>query len=33
MRKEKHLPYTACFAEAWASSWGEKVTGEKVIWE
>ena len=33
MRKEKHLPYTACFTEAWASSWGEKVTGEKAIWE
>ena len=31
LRKEKHLPYTACFAEAWASRWGEKVTGEKAI--
>lgn len=33
LRKEKHLPYTACFVEAWASGWGEKVTGEKAIWE
>lgn len=33
LRKEKHLPYTACFVEAWASSWGEKVTGEKAIWQ
>ena len=33
LRKEKHLPYTACFVEAWASRWGEKVTGEKAIWE
>ena len=33
LRKEKKLPYTACFVEAWASKWGEKVTGEKAIWE
>lgn len=33
LRKEKHLPYTACFVEAWASSWGEWATGEKAIWE
>ena len=33
LRKEKHLPYTACFVEAWARSWGEKVTGEKAIWQ
>ena len=33
LRKEKRLPYTACFVEAWASRWGEKVTGEKAIWD
>ena len=33
LRKEKNLPYTACFVEAWASKWGEMVTGEKAIWE
>ena len=33
LRKEKHLPYTACFVEAWASKWGELVTGEKAVWE
>ena len=33
LRKEKHLPYTACFVEAWASRWGEWVTGEKAIWQ
>lgn len=33
MRKEKKLPYTACFVEAWASKWGEMVTGEKAIWQ
>lgn len=33
LRKTKHLPYTACFVEAWASKWGEMVTGEKAIWE
>lgn len=32
LRKEKNLPYTACFVEAWASRWGEIVTGEKAIW-
>ena len=32
-RREKHLPYTACFVEAWASRWGEKVSGEKAIWD
>ena len=31
MRREKGVPYTACFVEAWASRWGEKVTGEKAI--
>lgn len=33
LRKEKNLPYTACFVEAWASHWGEQVTGEKAIWQ
>ena len=33
MRKERNLPYTACFVEAWASRWGELATGEKAIWE
>ena len=31
IRKEKRIPYTACFVEAWASSWGEWVTGEEAI--
>ena len=33
LRQEKHLPYTACFVEAWASKWGELVTKEKAVWE
>ena len=33
MRAERQLPYTACFVEAWASRWGELVTGEKAVWE
>ena len=33
LRKTKHLPYTACFVEAWASKWGEMVTGEPAIWQ
>jgi len=32
MRKERNLPYTACFVEAWASRWGELATGEKAIY-
>lgn len=32
MRREKHIPYTACFVEHWASSWGEWVTKEKAVW-
>ncbi len=32
-RSTRHLPYTACFVEAWASKWGEMATGEKAIWE
>ncbi len=32
MRKEKGIPYTACFTESWASRLGEKVTGEPAIW-
>ncbi len=33
LRTEKHLPYTACFVESWASRWGELVTGEEAIWD
>ncbi len=25
LRREKKIPYDACFVEAWASRWGEKV--------
>ncbi len=32
-RKEKNLPYTSCFVEAWASKWGELATGEAAIWD
>ena len=32
-RRTTHLPYTACFVEAWASRWGERATGRKAIWE
>lgn len=32
-RKEKKLPYTACFVEWWASKWGELVTKEKAVWQ
>ena len=32
IRREKNLPYTACFVEAWASRWGEAFTGESAIW-
>ena len=32
LRREKKVPYTACFAESWASKWGEWVTGEEAIW-
>ena len=31
LRKEKHIPYTACFVESWASKWGEQITGEQAI--
>lgn len=31
LRRKKNVPYTACFVEAWASKWGERVTGEKAI--
>jgi len=33
MRKEKNIRYTSFFVEAWASKWGELVTGEKAIWD
>ena len=32
LRREKKIPYTACFVESWASKWGEWVTGEEAIW-
>lgn len=32
IRKEKRIPYTACFVESWASRLGERVTGEEAIW-
>ena len=32
LRREKKIPYTSCFVESWASSWGEWVTGEDAIW-
>ena len=32
LRREKKVPYTACFVESWASKWGELVTGEDAIW-
>lgn len=31
MRREKNIPYTACFVESWASKWGKWVTGEEAI--
>lgn len=33
LRREKGVPYTACFVEYWASRWGELVTKEKAIWQ
>ena len=32
LRREKKIPYTACFVESWASKWGELVTKEDAIW-
>jgi len=32
LRKQKGIPYVACFVESWASKWGELVTGEEAIW-
>lgn len=32
IRRKKNIPYTWLFCEKWASSWGEKVTKEKAIW-
>ena len=31
-RREKKIPYTACFVESWASKWGERVTHKAAIW-
>jgi len=33
LRREKNLPYTACFVESWASKWGELATGEEAVWD
>ena len=33
LRKTRHLPYTACFVEAWASRLGEWATGSPAIWQ
>ncbi|MBP5553718.1 MAG: hypothetical protein J6X94_02490 [Lachnospiraceae bacterium] len=33
LRKEKNIHYTSFFIEAWASKWGELVTGEEAIWD
>lgn len=33
LRREKGVPYTACFVEYWASRWGELVTKERAIWK
>lgn len=32
LRREKKIPYTACFVESWANKWGELATGEEAIW-
>lgn len=32
LRREKKVPYTACFTESWASRWGERATGEEATW-
>jgi hypothetical protein len=32
LRKEKNIPYSACFSEGWADKLGEKTTGRKSIW-
>ncbi|MBR2048445.1 MAG: hypothetical protein IJ960_07595 [Oscillospiraceae bacterium] len=32
LRREKKIPYTACFVESWASRWGQWATGEEAIW-
>lgn len=32
MRREKHISYTACFVESWASKWGEWITKQCAIW-
>ncbi len=29
LRREKKIPYDACFVESWASRWGEKAIREK----
>ena len=32
LRKEKNIPYVACYTESWASKWGELFTGEEATW-
>lgn len=33
MRKKKNIPYTAAYCEKWASSTGEKLTGDPAVWD
>ena len=33
LREVKKLRYTSCFVEAWASRWGELITGDTAIWD
>lgn len=33
LRREKGVPYTACFVEYWVSKWGELVTKEPAVWQ
>lgn len=33
IREKKHLPYTSCFVESWASKWGEWITGDNALWD
>lgn len=31
LRRERGIPYTACFVESWASKWGRWVTKEEAV--
>ena len=33
LREVKKMRYTSCFVEAWASRWGELITGDTAIWD